>query len=61
MGSWIAIILKFIIKKPLIVRTGYDLLEFSIKENKSLLKITYYLLTYFSLFFCDKYFVSSNS
>ena len=62
MGSWIPIILKLLIKKPLIVRTGYDILEFSIKENKSLLKkLSYYLLTYFSLFFCDKYFVSSNS
>ncbi len=62
MGSWIPIILKLLIKKPLIIRTGYDILEFSIKENKSLLKkLSYYLLTYFSLFFCDKYFVSSNS
>ncbi len=61
MGSWVAIILKFIIKKPLIVRTGYDLLEFSIKENKSFIKKTfYYILTYKSLLFCDKYFVSSN-
>ena len=38
MGSWIPIILKLLIKKPLIIRTGYDILEFSIKENKSLLK-----------------------
>ena len=30
MGSWIAIMLKLIFAKPLIVRTGYDLFRFSI-------------------------------
>ena len=60
MGSWIPIILKLLLKKPLIIRTGYDLLDFSVKENKSVLKILFnYLLTLFSLLFSDKYFVSS--
>ena len=62
MGSWIPIVLKLLLKKPLIIRTGYDLLEFSIKEKKSILKILfYYLLTLFSLLFSDKYFVSSTN
>jgi len=62
LGSWIPIVLKLLLKKPLIIRTGYDLLEFSIKEKKSILKILfYYLLTLFSLLFSDKYFVSSTN
>ena len=28
-GSWVGIILKFMLKKPLIIRTGYNLYEFS--------------------------------
>ena len=62
MGSWIPIILKLLLKKPLIIRTGYDLLDFSVKEKKSMLKILFnYLLTLFSLLFSDKYFVSSTN
>jgi len=62
MGSWIPIILKLLLKKPLIIRTGYDLLDFSVKEKKSMLKILFtYLLTLFSLIFSDKYFVSSTN
>jgi glycosyltransferase involved in cell wall biosynthesis len=46
----------------LIIRTGYDLLDFSVKEKKSMLKILFnYLLTLFSLLFSDKYFVSSTN
>ncbi len=61
-GAWSAIILKFLLKKPLIVRTGYDLLSFAIKEKKSFYKrIFYYFLTQISLIFSDKYLVSSNA
>lgn len=61
-GSWVAILLKFAFKKPLIVRTGYDLFEFSIKEKKSLIvKIFNYIQTIFSIIFSNKYIVSSNS
>ena len=38
-GSWIGIILKIITKKPLIIRTGYDLLTFKRLEGKGVLKI----------------------
>jgi glycosyltransferase involved in cell wall biosynthesis len=62
MGSWIPIILKLLLKKPLIIRTGYDLLDFSVKEKKSILKIMFnYLLTLLSLLLSDKYFVSSTN
>ena len=50
------------LKIPLIVRTGYDLYEFSILENKSLIKRLFYkYLTHFSLNFSDIYTVTSNS
>ena len=38
-GSWLAIIFKLVLKKPLIVRTGFDALLFSKHEKKSFLKI----------------------
>ena len=60
-GSWIAILLKLITKKPLLIRTGYDAFIFSIKDKKSLLKkILYYLLTQVSLIFSDLYTVTSK-
>ena len=45
-GSWIAILIKLIIKKPLLIRTGYDAFIFSIRDKKSIFKkVLYYLLT----------------
>ena len=60
MGSWISIIYKFLIKKPLIVRTGYDMLFFSQKEDKGFTKnFLYKKLTQTSLAFSDIYTVTS--
>ena len=62
MGSWIGIILKFFNKTPLIVRTGYDIFSFSLKNKKLFIKILfYYLLTQISLIFSDLYIVTSAS
>jgi len=62
MGSWIPIILKFLLRKKLIIRTGYDLFFFSIKEKKSIIKVFFYfLLTQVSLLSADKYIVTSKS
>ena len=62
MGSWVAIILKLISRKKLFIRTGYDMYEFSIKENKKKLTIFLYkFLTFISLKFADLYTVSSLS
>lgn len=62
LGSWIAIIFKRIINKPLIIRTGYDMYQFAIQDNKSKLIINLYkFLTYLSLMFCNKYSVTSKS
>lgn len=62
MGSWVSIIQKLLIKKPLIIRTGYDMYIFSQKEGKSLfIRCLYYLLTYLSIEMCDLYTVSSKA
>tara|TARA_X000000950_G_scaffold289530_1_gene414915 strand:+ start:44820 stop:45947 length:1128 start_codon:yes stop_codon:yes gene_type:complete len=61
LGSWVAIISKIKFKRPLIVRTGYDLLTFSKKDNKNKLKqYLYYLLTKTALKYSDLYLVSSK-
>jgi len=60
MGSWISIIYKFLIKKPLIVRTGYDMLFFSRKQDKGFTKVFLYKkLTSITLAFSDIYTVTS--
>lgn len=62
MGSWVSIITKFLIKKPLLIRTGYDMLSFAKYEKKSLLKVFLYkLLTLFSLYFCNRFTVTSKT
>ena len=62
LGSWIPIVAKLFYRKKLIVRTGYDLLEFTLKNRKSLLKIIlYYLLTQVAIVTSDLYTVSSKS
>ena len=61
-GSWVGIILKFILKKPLIVRTGYDAYLFSVHESKPKLKQQLFkLLTYIVLKSSNLYSVTSNS
>ena len=62
LGSWIAILLKIISKKPLVIRTGYDMFKFSINEKKSFfVKYLYLLLTKISLLSSDLYTVSSKN
>ena len=61
-GSWVSIITKIIFKKPLFIRTGYSMYEFSILENKSFLKVFLYKsLTFISLFVSNIYSVSSQT
>ena len=62
MGSWVAIISKIFFRKKLIIRTGYDLLTFNLKNKKPPLIIMFtYLLTIVSIILSNKYFVSSNT
>ena len=61
-GAWIAILYKYLIKKPLILRTGYDMYSFSLKEKKSLIKtFLYKSLTSLSLKLSNLYTVSTKS
>ena len=54
LGSWVAILFKFISKKPLMTRTGYDMYSFSVYEKKkTYIKFLYKLLTQFTLIFSD--------
>lgn len=61
-GSWLALLTKLLYRKPLYVRTGFDLLEFSIRNKKNSIKILiYYLLTQICLLYADAYSVTSKS
>ena len=35
LGSWISILIKLLYKKPLFIRTGYDMYKFSLNDNNS--------------------------
>ena len=60
-GSWVALIFKLITKKPLITRTGYDVLTFKKKERKSKFIVLFYkLLTKICLRQSSIYTVTSN-
>ena len=61
LGCWIPILIKKKLKIPLIIRTGYDMYEFSILEKKSTTKKLFFkYLTYIGLRFSDIYTVTSN-
>lgn len=62
LGSWIALIIKLLYKKPIFVRTGYDMYKFSLEENKKhFIKYLYRLLTKYTIIFSDLYAVTSES
>jgi len=61
-GVWVSLIIKYLTKKPLFIRTGYDTYQFSLKEKKSFIKRLFYkLMTFFSLKYSDIYSVTSIS
>lgn len=62
MGSWMGIVCKIIFSCPLIIRTGYDIFQFSIHEKKNIYKkLIYFLFTQLGLLFSNSYTVSSQS
>ncbi len=62
LGSWVPILYRRINKIPLVIRTGYDMYEFSKKENKNILiRYMYKLLTIISIKLSDSYTVTSHS
>ena len=52
-GVWVSIFLKFLLKKPMIYRSGYDTYRFSKYENKSFLKRTFFFLITNLTFICS--------
>ena len=62
LGSWVSLLCKLIYKKPVYMRTGYDMYYFSVKNKKAFYKkILLKLLTNLSLKFSDIYTVTSKS
>ena len=60
LGSWVSIIFKFITRKKLFVRTGYDMYWFSKMDNKpTYITFLYFLLTKVTLYFSDIYSATS--
>ncbi len=61
LGCWIPILIRRKFNIPLIIRTGYDMYEFSIYENKSTIKkLLFKYLTFLGLRYSDIYTVTSN-
>ena len=60
-GVWIAIIYKLISKKPLLIRTGYDMFLFKVKEKKYIKSLFVYLITQLGIIFSNYYLVTSKS
>lgn len=61
LGSWVVIISKLLYNKKLLIRTGYDMYEFSILNNERFIrKILLKCLTYISLKFSDFYTTTSQ-
>mgnify|MGYP001181809088 CR=1 FL=1 len=61
-GSWLSVLLKLLLRKPFILRTGYDTYRFAVLEKKSWIKkFFYFVLTNLTLFFSDIYTVTSES
>jgi len=59
-GSVLGVFLKWIFKVPLIVRTGYNLFDFSKYEKRRVaVRLLYFILTQVSLLFSDTYLVTS--
>ena len=62
MGSWVTILCSLLYKKPLYIRTGYDMYTFAIYENKKKYIIKLYkLLTSLALKYASLYTVTSKS
>ena len=62
LGCWVPILIKIIYKKPLIIRTGYDMLDFAKQDKKNYLIIFLYkILTNFAVKNCNYFTVTSKN
>ena len=60
-GSWILLVAKLLYKKPIYIRTGFNLYEFAQKNKKGILQRLLYLnLTRFAMKYSDLYSVTSQ-
>ena len=60
-GSWVSMLCSTLYKKPYFLRTGYDMYQFSIYENKSFLITNLYkILTFVAIKYSDLYSVTST-
>ena len=61
LGSWVVLISKLLYGKKILIRTGYDMFEFSKLNNEGLMRrFLLSCLTYFSLKFSDIYTTTSQ-
>lgn len=61
LGSWVVLISKLLYRKKILIRTGYDMFEFSILNNEGLIRrFLLNCLTYISLKFSDLYTTTSQ-
>lgn len=61
LGSWVVLISKLLFGKKILIRTGYDMYEFSKLNNESYLRrFLFNCLTYVSLKFSDLYTTTSK-
>ena len=60
-GVWVAIIYKLITKTPLLIRTGYDMFLFKVKERKYIKSLFIYFITQLGIIFSSYYLVTSQS
>lgn len=62
LGCWVPLIAKYLYKKPLIIRTGYNMLDFAKKDAKPKIIIIFYnICTIIALRFSDLFTVTSKS
>lgn len=60
-GAWCAVLSKLLFRKPLIVRTGFELYHFTCKQNHSWIRRLFiYLLSFFSYKMADKIYVATK-
>jgi len=61
-GSWVGVILKFLLKKPLIIRCGYEIYRNELILNKNITKkIFYKYLSKLTYFYADQILVTTTS
>jgi len=60
-GVWISLLINFLTKKPLLVRTGYDAYQFSINNKENFINRSFNrIITKYALKYADLYTVTSN-